>query len=253
MYINIYTSILHAECSEEQEFEMLDVVKVGGFRYLRTNILTERKGKILIQKQMESSQDIDEFLSLWRQAEKSSETLKVIQALFYCLQVRDPLTAEHSANMARYATQLASHFDRENVLLYFAGSLTHDIGKLGISDRILKGDSKLSNDERKSISVHVTAGVYILQAMGLPQLIVDIAEYHHERYDGSGYSKGLVGNEIPLAGRIAAIADTFSALTSTRPYAPALSRDKAIEIMARDKKLYDPKILSYFFAMKKKK
>ncbi|MFX3639812.1 MAG: HD-GYP domain-containing protein [Candidatus Pristimantibacillus sp.] len=189
---------------------------------------------------------MDDLESIWFLSKENPVTLSVIKALFFCLNIRDPLTANHSINMAYYSYHLAEKFDRSNAVLYYFGSLTHDIGKIGMDDRILKGKEKLSFDEREYLRQHVIDGCRILSSLKMPNTILEIVKYHHERYDGSGYLEELHGENIPLAGRITAISDTFSALTSDRPYSRAMSKERAIEIMQRDSMQFDPEILEYF-------
>lgn len=195
---------------------------------------------------IQAVRNLEELNSLYGTSFGDEKTYIVVHSLYHCLNVRDPLTAEHSLHMAVLTYQLAEVFDQDNASLYFAGSLTHDIGKVGMTDRILKGNEKLTADDRVHLLKHVSDGYRLLNSLGMPGIILDIVRYHHERYDGSGYLAGLNGLEIPLAGRIAAITDTYSALTSNRLYTKALNKDDAIEIMLKDKGKFDPKILDYF-------
>ncbi|MGU3473165.1 HD-GYP domain-containing protein [Paenibacillus sp. D51F] len=163
--------------------------------------------------------------------------------------LRDPLTAAHSHHMAGLSFRLAKHFDCQNAALYYAGALTHDIGKLGMPDAVLKGKGILSEEERELLRQHVTDGYDLLRFHKMPPTMLDIVLYHHERFNGSGYLLGLSGQQIPLAGRIAAITDTYSALTSDRPYSKAVSHETAIAIMEKDAEQFDPKILEVFIHM----
>lgn len=197
--------------------------------------------------------DLPAFTSLedqldhrWSKSSGSLENFRVIAALYSCLKVRDPLTAMHSLHMAKFSYSLALRFDRENAPLYYAGSLTHDIGKIGMTDKVLKGNDILSPEERHYLRIHVNDGYRILSELGMPSIMLQIVQYHHERYDGSGYLEGLKGDNIPLPGRITAISDTYSALTSERPYSKALDHNRAIEIMKNDAGQFDPSLLEYF-------
>jgi putative two-component system response regulator len=172
--------------------------------------------------------------------------MDVIDALFASIKLRDELTAEHSVIMAHYSYHLALVHDKENAEMYYAGSLVHDVGKLAMNDSVLKGNQILSAQERQYVKKHVKDGVGILTELEMPQLVIDIARYHHERYDGSGYLEGLQGKEIPLAGRISAVADTFAALITERPYQKKRDCQEAITIMLRDRSLFDPDILDSF-------
>jgi putative nucleotidyltransferase with HDIG domain len=190
--------------------------------------------------------NVNELKTIWASASESLETLKVIEALFSCLKTRDQHTANHSLHMAQFSFGLAVQFDKSNALLYYAGSLMHDIGKLGMTDKVLKGKDILTDIEREYLREHVTDGYRILHELNMPSVMLDIVRYHHERYDGSGYLEGLLGTEIPLAGRITAITDTYSALTSDRPYSKAIGKRKALDIMLKDSNQFDPRILPYF-------
>lgn len=189
---------------------------------------------------------LNDVESIWESRLEDVENFRVIRALFYCLDIRDPLTAIHSLNMAHHSYRLAGYFDKENAFLYYAGSLIHDIGKVGMNDKVLKGEGKLTIEERTSLRQHVIDGSQIIKGFDLPRIVTEIVRYHHERYDGSGYLEGLNGSAIPLAGRITAITDTYSALTSDRPYAKALSRGEAINVLRKDRFQFDPTLLNCF-------
>lgn len=193
--------------------------------------------------------NVNELKINWNSTTESVETLKVIEALFSCLKIRDPLTANHSLHMAQYSFRLALKFDKPNALLYYAGSLMHDIGKIGMTDKVLKGKDILTDAEREYLREHVTDGYRILSELNMPTVMLEIVRYHHERYNGSGYLEGLKGMEIPLPGRITAITDTFSALTSDRPYSKAMGQSKALDILLKDSNQFDPEILSYFISI----
>lgn len=194
----------------------------------------------------------DSFEHVWDYDKETKANIKVVNALYQCLYIRDPLTAAHSLHMAHYSYELAVKFDKENAPLYFAGSLIHDIGKLGMPDHILKGKHILSYEERDVLKHHVADGYQILRGLGLPRILLDIVRYHHERFNGVGYLEGLQGEDIPLPGRIAAITDTYSALTSERPYTRAKSHNHAIHIMKEERDQFDPVIFEYFINSMKK-
>jgi putative nucleotidyltransferase with HDIG domain len=210
-----------------------------------TTIRSERKVKLTLELHNETL-IVDDLKFKWSYKKENLDSLKVVQALFNCLKIRDPFTAAHSVHMAEYSYRLAEQFDKENARLYFIGSLIHDIGKVGMSDKVLKGREILTPEERIYLREHVLDGYRLLRDLSLPEVILDIVRYHHERYNGIGYVEGLQGTSIPLPGRIAAITDTYSALTSERSYSKSMEHSKAIEIMKRDSEQYDPQILSYF-------
>ena len=129
----------------------------------------------------------------------------------------------------------------------------HDVGKIGIPDRILLKPGKLDPDEWEIMKKHTTIGSKILRGStsGFVQLGAAIAQTHHEKWDGSGYPEGLKGKAIPLVGRISAIADVFDALTSKRPYKEAFSHEKSFSLMREGRGThFDPSLLDAFFDVK---
>ena len=130
---------------------------------------------------------------------------------------------------------------------YWAG-LLHDLGKLAISPEILGKRGVLTARERRRMQKHARKGAVALKAMHAPQVVVDGAMFHHERWDGSGYPSGQRGQDIPLVARVLAVADVFTALTSDRPYRRALTTEqarRAIEQKAGTQ--FDPGVVRRFF------
>jgi putative two-component system response regulator len=130
----------------------------------------------------------------------------------------------------------------------------HDIGKIGIPDRILQKPGRLDPDEWERMKTHTTIGAHILAASRAPlvQMAETIALTHHERWDGSGYPNGLAGEEIPLAGRIAAVCDVYDALISERPYKRAWPADEAVaEIERSSGSHFDPELVERFLEIVK--
>jgi putative two-component system response regulator len=127
----------------------------------------------------------------------------------------------------------------------------HDIGKIGIPDRILQKPGRLTPEERTTMCGHPAIGASIIGEHRHPllRLAHDVALTHHEKWDGSGYPRGLRGDDIPLAGRIVALADVFDALTSVRPYKPAWEVDAALAyIREQSGRHFDPRVLGAFEA-----
>lgn len=159
---------------------------------------------------------------------------------------RDPETGSHLDRMSRYshliATELANKYHLNDVYIehIFMFSPLHDIGKIGIPDRILLKPGELDDDERAVMKTHVAKGREmvdeLLENFGLENIehmdvLRNIAEFHHEAINGGGYPSGKKGDEIPLEARIVAVADVFDALTSSRPYKDAWDNDKAIQTL----------------------
>ncbi|MBI4898744.1 MAG: HD domain-containing protein [Actinobacteria bacterium] len=155
--------------------------------------------------------------------------------------------------MGRYCALLAEKMGWGNAdrdLLRIASPL-HDVGKIAIPDSILQKPGALSAEERSAMEEHAEIGHRILAGSDSPllDLAARIALTHHEKWNGSGYPNGLAGEEIPVEGRIAAIADVFDALTSDRVYRPAMPLDTAFEILTEGHGThFDPTILDVFFA-----
>jgi putative nucleotidyltransferase with HDIG domain len=167
----------------------------------------------------------DELRTAVAQAESESEAayLGVIGALATALDARDPYTAGHSQRVADLSVAIArqmqlSSADIETLRL---GALLHDIGKIGVSDAILRKPGTLSPDEFEQIKLHPTLGARILRPLKFLDAQLAIVELHHERPDGRGYPHGLKGDEIPLFARIVHVADAFDAMTSARAYRAA--------------------------------
>ncbi|WP_447980381.1 HD domain-containing phosphohydrolase [Candidatus Nitrospira bockiana] len=176
---------------------------------------------------------------------------ETIQRLAIAAEYRDGATAQHIQRMSHYCALLARRhgLDPQHCELIRIASPMHDIGKIGTPDHILLKPGKFTPEEFKAIALHPEIGYRILSGSGaeLLNLAATIAWTHHEKFDGSGYPRGLKGSDIPLEGRIAAIADTFDALTSKRVYKPAYPVEQAIDILhKRRAKDFDPELLDTF-------
>lgn len=173
-------------------------------------------------------------------------TQQLASMVFKFIQLRDETTATHSLLVAKFNRMIAVQFDSDLSEQYYHGGLVHDVGKIAMPDKILKGSGSLTKEERDLLFDHVFRGELLLRDIGMSSLVIDMTKYHHERFDGSGYGEGLVGKEIPLSGRITAISDTFSTLIEGRKYKPAVPVMKALDIMNKESYLFDPKILTWF-------
>ena len=159
--------------------------------------------------------------------------LEIVHRLGQVAESRDPETGRHITRMSRVCAHLAkaigmSPADCETLL---HAAPMHDIGKVGVPDSILHKAGPLDDGERDRMRLHTTVGAEILSGSrsSIVQMAEEIAMTHHERWDGSGYPRGLRGEEIPLVGRICAVGDVFDALISARPYKRAWSIDEALE------------------------
>ena len=155
------------------------------------------------------------------------------RSLTSALDTKDSYTYGHSERVARIALELGREMKlNEDVLgdIYLAG-LLHDVGKIGIRDSVLGKTEPLTPEEFEHIKQHVTMGFAILADLGQIQNLLPGVLYHHERYDGTGYPDGLVGEEIPLLARILAVADAYDAMSTTRPYRQAMPCRRVEEIL----------------------
>ncbi|HAO93855.1 MAG TPA: hypothetical protein DCR11_08245 [Deltaproteobacteria bacterium] len=172
-----------------------------------------------------------------------------LNSLINALDARDTYTKDHSNRVTRYAVQIAKALEcRQDIVdsISFAGPL-HDIGKIAIRDDILLKQGQFSIDEREIMKSHVVRGEEILKPLNLLALERAVVLYHHERWDGGGYPKGLSRGDIPIVARIFSVADTFDAMTSTRPYRKALPFEVAKdEIVRCAGTQFDPEVVDGF-------
>jgi putative two-component system response regulator len=185
---------------------------------------------------------------LFRQSVESLERLAVATEL------RDDSTGEHSYRVGRMASLLAKEAgcDDDTVFMIDIAARLHDIGKIAIPDGILLKPSSFNNSEREIMKMHAEAGADVLAKSNIPQIQMaeEIARYHHEKWDGTGYPHGLAGEAIPLAARITALADVFDALTHVRPYKLAWSVDSALtEILSVRGTHFDPRLTDLFLGL----
>ncbi len=161
---------------------------------------------------------------------EEQSNLAMIRSLAATVDARDRLTRYHSRNVAELAWLVALElgFDEDEARLIEAAALLHDIGKIGVPDKILKKPNPLTAAEETVVREHVELGVRILRSTTLPE-IVPWVRLHHECWDGSGYPDGLAGEEIPLEARVLALCDAFEAMTSVRPYRLRLSVAAALQ------------------------
>jgi len=168
---------------------------------------------------------------------KQLATLQVgmLSALLRTLDLRDRMTARHSAAVARYAREIAiaAGFSKEEQDLVHTAGLLHDIGKFIFPDRILKGDTKLTDDDWKIIKMHPYQGARVVAQMEGYGPVSDIILAHHERIDGKGYPRGLKGSDIPALSRIISVADTYDVMTARDSYRTPISSFEAIQELRR--------------------
>jgi putative two-component system response regulator len=189
-----------------------------------------------------------------RTAELRHTRLEIIKRLGRAGEFRDNETGMHVIRVAHYCRLLgeAVRMNEEDVDLLFNAAPMHDIGKIGIRDNVLLKPGKLDDDEIKIMRQHVPFGGEIIgeHGDGLLSMARLIALTHHEKWDGTGYHRGLKGEEIPLVGRITSIADVFDALTSVRPYKKAWPVEDAVTLIKREAGTsFDPELVQKFVAI----
>lgn len=190
-------------------------------------------------------------LSLVRMEELRASRLEIVQRLGLAAEYKDNETGLHVIRMSHFSRILgiaAGMTEHEADDLLHAAQM-HDVGKIGIPDRILQKPGPLDAEEWKIMQGHVTIGAEIIGEHdgGMLALARQIALTHHEKYDGSGYPNGLAGEDIPLVGRIVAIADVFDALTSVRPYKKAWTEEEAVNFLREQKgRHFDPQLVELF-------
>lgn len=181
--------------------------------------------------------------------EMESTYLSTIEAFAETVDARDSYTGKHSSNVSKYVALLCKHVSlnrEEKEEIKIAASI-HDIGKVGISDSILKKPDKLTYDEYEVMKKHPVIGANIVGKINEYENISNIIRHHHERFDGNGYPSGLKGDEIPRGSQIISIADAFDAMTSNRVYRKSLGREMAEKIlMAERNKQFDGKLVDIF-------
>ncbi|MDH5258321.1 MAG: response regulator [Gammaproteobacteria bacterium] len=177
--------------------------------------------------------------------------LQVVQRLGLAAEYRDNETGYHIIRMSKISALLgkAAGMSTEQCDLLLNASPMHDIGKIGIPDKILLKPGKFEPEEWRIMQTHAQIGADILSGddSDLLSMAREIALTHHEKWNGSGYPNALCGEDIPLVGRISALADVFDALSSERPYKKAWPLDKAIELIKEERgKHFDPKLVDIF-------
>jgi putative two-component system response regulator len=208
----------------------------------------------LAHKMLYDQKDVLERIVQERTHQIRETRLQVVQRLGRAAEYRDNETGQHILRMSHSSALLARHLgwnnDQCEIMLH--ASPMHDVGKIGIPDRILLKPGKLTPEEWLIMQKHASIGGDILSGddSELLQMAREIALTHHEKWDGSGYPLGLAENAIPISGRIVALADVFDALTSERPYKKAWEVDAALDLIREQSgKHFDPSIVAVFLQL----
>ena len=209
---------------------------------------------LLIESGIKSIEQMNTIKTINKQLHDKNEELErayldTIGILRQTVEAKDPYTRGHSDRVSEYSVLIGKKLglDEKTLHILKIGGLFHDIGKIGIPDSILLKPSKLTDDEYSQIKNHPMIGVHMLGDAAIFTDILPIVKHHHERYDGRGYPSQLVGDDIPYVARIAAVADTFDAMTSKRSYRDSLPIDIVrAEIERCSGTQFDPNIAKVF-------
>ena len=209
---------------------------------------------LLIESGIKSIEQMNTIKTINKQLHDKNEELErayldTIGILRQTVEAKDPYTRGHSDRVSEYSVLIGKKLglDEKTLHILKIGGLFHDIGKIGIPDSILLKESKLSDEEYSQIKNHPMIGVHMLGDAAIFTDILPIVKHHHERYDGRGYPSQLVGDDIPYVARIAAVADTFDAMTSKRSYRDSLPIDVVrAEIERCSGTQFDPNIAKVF-------
>lgn len=183
-----------------------------------------------------------------RSALEPDSQLRALNRLASALEARVPGSAGHARRVALYASGVARRmgFSRERVARLHRAAALHDIGKVGTPAAIVNKPGPLSDEEFAVVRRHAAIGAWMVAGLGDDELVA-VVRHHHERLDGNGYPDGLAGGEIPLGARIVAVADTFDAVASTRPYRAAKRCREALELLDGEAGAQlDPGVVSAF-------
>ncbi len=248
--------VLTAQSDRESRIKALDL---GARDFLakpfdRVELMTRIRNMLevrIMTTAMKNQNKILDGMVKERTKELNHTRLEVIRRLGRAAEYRDDMTGYHIIRMSRYSQllALAAGMGEKEAEVLLNASPMHDIGKIGIPDNVLLKPGKLDLEEWKIMQTHVDIGVEILSGSNsaLMDMAAEVAQNHHEKWDGSGYPCALTGENIPLTGRVVAVADVFDALTTERPYKKAWPIEEAIEFLKdQSGKHFDPRLVELF-------
>ncbi|MGD0169100.1 MAG: HD domain-containing phosphohydrolase [Smithella sp.] len=238
--LHIKQSLSKVEILAENK-RLVELIKIKNQELVKLNKTLEKKAN-------------DRTNDLLAQTEKLKDSYKksqlildgIVKTLSKIVETRDPYTSGHEDQVAKIACKIAKEMKltEEQVSSIYISATLHDIGKISVPSEILTKPSVLTNLEREIIKTHCKVANDILANIEFPYPVAEIIYQHHERMDGSGYPRGLKGDDIALEARIIGVADVIDAMASYRPYRPALGVDAAIEEITKFKGVtYDPSVV----------
>lgn len=230
----------------------------------RNNTKSEKNGEIIwvnliISSIFNSKNEISNYLGIAVDITETREKdlkirLDIYKTITELAEIRDNETGEHITRVGKFAKLIA---EKMNLSRKFCEDIEmfaplHDIGKVGINDSILLAPRRLTKEEFEVMKTHTSLGYEILKEKPTMEMATEIAHYHHENYDGSGYPDGLKGETIPLCARIVAVVDVYDALRSKRPYKEPWSHDESIKQLKKESGThFDPEIVRIFIENEK--
>jgi len=239
---------LAIKCMKEGAYDYL--TKPFDFNNLESSIYRALEKRRLELENREYREHLEEKVE--EQADKIRQSFfNAMTSLAYALEARDEYTSGHSNRVTVSALAISDKLgvgpaQTETIRL---ASMVHDIGKIGIKENVLNKPGKLTEEEYRHIKTHPEIGERILQPVVDNREMISIVRHHHERYDGNGYPDSLKEEEIPLGARILAVADSYDAMTSERPYRAALGQNEALEELAKGRGTqFDPQIVDVFIS-----
>ena len=250
--LNCSIPVIFLTANQDEDVEV-ECLNMGASDFITKPIVPE-----ILQRRIGKTIELDDLQKTLQKKvdEKTQEVevlaLQAIGAIVHTIEAKDDVTQGHSVRVAGYSRAIARAMGYGEQLLdqVYQTALLHDVGKIGIPDSILKKKGRLTPEEYNQIREHTTIGANILSAISTISYLEDGARYHHERYDGGGYPTGLKGEEIPVIGRLIAVADVYDALVSRRHYKAPMNESSAREeLLAGSGTQFDPKIIDIFIRL----
>lgn len=233
-----------------RKIQLVETIKKA-IRYREILLENERLAKENLEYQRSLEKKVEErtreLILAYKKLKQTN--LETVRLLAETIEAKDPYTRGHCNRVRKLSVEIANQIDfskeRTEALEY--GSLLHDVGKIGITEKLLHKNGPLSESEREDFQRHTIIGETILSNVEFFRPCLKIVRHHHEWYNGKGYPDKLKGNEIDIEARIVAISDAYDAMTSTRPYRKALSKEVALDELKRMKgKQFDPELVDLF-------